>query len=191
MDATLRDSLQTAEISPVSGSHLSAAVALILGGSRDELLLIRRADDPRDPWSGQIALPGGRYEPDDADLLVTAIRETEEEVGIQLQPSDCLGKLSPARARNRAKLPEMWVTPFVFRAPGALPQVTANYEVAETIWIPLLDLLDPSKKDEVQLTHEGSTFRMPAVKLGDHKLWGLTYGIVSSLLELVVESTSE
>ncbi len=78
---------------------LPAAVALILyegtggGGGGVEGLFIKRAQQAGDPWSGQIALPGGRREPADADLLATAVRETREETGIELTGVEQLGAL--------------------------------------------------------------------------------------------------
>ncbi|HET9512400.1 MAG TPA: NUDIX domain-containing protein, partial [Gemmatimonadales bacterium] len=68
-------------------TRIPAAVSLICVRDPDALLLIRRADRDGDPWSGQLGLPGGRKSPADADLLSTAIRETFEEVGIDLPPS--------------------------------------------------------------------------------------------------------
>ena len=82
-----------------------AAVATILreGLEGPEVLLIRRAENPRDPWSGHMAFPGGREAPEDRDLLATAVRETHEEVGLDLQRSaHLLGRLDalPAVARG-------------------------------------------------------------------------------------------
>ena len=65
---------------------LWAAVAIVLAPDPDAVLLIRRAERAGDPWSGHMALPGGRYEPKDPDLLGTALRETVEEVGVALKP---------------------------------------------------------------------------------------------------------
>src|SRR5574341_145553 len=64
-----------------------AAVAVVLrdGNPAIEILFIRRAEHPDDPWSGQMAFPGGRAEPGETDLLETAIRETAEEIGIDLR----------------------------------------------------------------------------------------------------------
>lgn len=171
-----------AEISPLEGSERQAAVALVLWGARGELLLIRRAEDPRDPWSGHMALPGGRYEESDEDLLTTAIRETKEEVGLALNREHYLGALPVVRARSRAKVAPLSVAPFVFRIEGSRPQTTPNYEVAEVLWLPLSELTSPERKSELTLHHEGKIYSMPAIQVQEHKIWGLTYGIISSLL---------
>ncbi len=147
-----------------------------------ELLLIRRAEDPRDPWSGHMALPGGRHEKRDADLLATAMRETEEEVGLVLEHEHYLESLPPVSARSRSRIEPMRVTPFVFRLEGPRPSTVPNYEVAEVIWLPLSELARPERKAEIALRHDGKTFRLPAIQVGDHKIWGLTYGIISNVL---------
>lgn len=174
------------EISPLEGSERQAAVALILWGESGELLLIRRADHPLDPWSGHMALPGGRHENDDTDLLTTAMRETREEVGIALGMDSYLGALPPVRARSRVKIDPMKITPFVFRLAGERPLPVPNYEVAEVIWLPLAALTEPARKTEILLSHEGAAMRLPAIQVNEHKIWGLTYGIISNLLTSLV-----
>lgn len=147
--------------------------------------MIRRADDPRDPWSGHMALPGGRHEKGDVDLLTTAMRETGEEVGIALQTEDYLGALPSVRARSRAKIEPMEVSPFVFRLRGERPLATPNYEVAEVLWLPFADLTQPERKTEFALVFEGKTLLMPAIQVNEHKIWGLTYGILASLVDFL------
>ncbi|HEV8382740.1 MAG TPA: CoA pyrophosphatase, partial [Gemmatimonadales bacterium] len=89
----LRD-YQPTEI-PFESGMIAAAVAVILHESDDglEALFIHRAVRVGDTWSGQIAFPGGRREPSDHDLLATAIRETLEEVGVDLSRAERLGVL--------------------------------------------------------------------------------------------------
>src|SRR3989475_665994 len=92
-----------------------AAVALVVieGADGAEVLLIRRAVRAGDPWSGQVALPGGRREPTDRDLLATAIRETREDTGIVLLRGEPLAGLD-VLATVTAVLPPVVVRPFVF-----------------------------------------------------------------------------
>ena len=83
-----------------------AAVALILreGARGLEILFIRRAEHPHDPWSGQMAFPGGRAEPGEEDLRATAVRETAEEIGVDLETAaQCLGILDEVRAMARLR----------------------------------------------------------------------------------------
>src|SRR5688572_15001632 len=85
----------------------AAAVAAILrevpGMSAAELFFIRRAEHPQDPWSGHIAFPGGRRDPGDPNLLATAMRETLEEVGIDLSRAKLLGRLPDVPSFSRSK----------------------------------------------------------------------------------------
>src|SRR3989442_10873051 len=78
-----------------------------------EALFIRRAQRADDPWSGQVALPGGRRDAGDADLFATAVRETREETGIDLAGAERLGRLDDLYPRTPT-LPPVVVRPFVF-----------------------------------------------------------------------------
>ena len=123
----------SARLQPVDGSAFSgvgtihAAVILLLrpaakatAGEADgsaEVLFIRRAQREGDPWSGHIAFPGGRPAAADPDLLAVAVRETTEEVGIDvLRGGRVLGRLPTVEPQSR-RLPPVDVTPFVALAP--------------------------------------------------------------------------
>ncbi|MBX3264543.1 MAG: CoA pyrophosphatase [Labilithrix sp.] len=167
-----------------------AAVAAILrelpGADGADLFFIRRADRPTDPWSGHIAFPGGRREPSDASLLATAIRETREEVGIDLSSGRLLGRLPDVPAFLRAKRSGLVVTPFVFALPGDVP-VVPNVEVATTLWVPVSTLARGEGKSTFKLDYEGQTFDLPCIHLepGQHRLWGMTYRMLETLLDAV------
>src|SRR3954471_13642415 len=119
-----------------------AAVAVVLApgeavlGSALSVLLVRRSEREGDPWSGHMALPGGHAQPEDADLLHTARRETLEEVGIDLGNAELLGQLDDVNVMRSA---EMMVRPFVFWL-GAEREALLSAEVAEVLWVPLDDL---------------------------------------------------
>ena len=107
---------------PAAAEILQAAVALVVrGGERLEVLLIKRAKREHDPWSGHMALPGGRRDPADASLLETAMRETREETGVALDDRGVhLGRLEEVRPQS-ARLPRLSVTPHVFGVPPETP----------------------------------------------------------------------
>ncbi len=163
---------------------MQAAVALLLapGASGDlELLLIKRAEHEGDPWSGQMALPGGRRDPGDADLLATATRETLEEVGIALRADWLLGELDDLRPGTRT-LPPVVVRPYVFGLSGQ-PPVHPSGEVALHVWVRLEELASDRNRTEIQVPGRDQMY--PAYRVGDHLVWGMTERIIMPLIELL------
>lgn len=162
-----------------------AAVALIVRPRAElELLLIKRATHERDPWSGHMALPGGRREQADPDLIATAIRETREEVGITLQREmDFVGALDELYPKNK-RLPPLLIAPFVFEvAPDT--QTTANSaEVEAAIWVPVSALRDEQAASEILIELESGATSYPSLKYGEYVIWGLTHRILVQFLEL-------
>lgn len=158
-----------------------AAVAVVIAPDPDSVLLIKRADRLGDPWSGHMALPGGRREPADQDLLATAIRETGEEVGLLLARSDLLGSIDDVVPRTPV-LPPIAVRPFVFLM--ARPSsFLLSREVAEAAWVTLDDLLRIDRHGLVNLEVAGETRQFPAYQLNGGTVWGMTERILSSLLQ--------
>ena len=154
-----------------------AAVALILrdGETGIEILFIRRAEDPRDPWSGQMAFPGGRSEPADDDLRATAVRETREEIGVDLASNaQLLGALDEVRAMARMRPMDLVISPFVFRLSGS-PAMEPSAEVRSVHWLPLEDLLGTRFRSSMRYPHEGSPLEFPCLRVDGVVIWGLTY----------------
>jgi 8-oxo-dGTP pyrophosphatase MutT (NUDIX family) len=179
---------------PPSASR--AAVALLLrieGGTKGgevELLLIRRAEREGDPWSGHMALPGGRWQPGDGTLAITAARETREEVGIDLwRHGRRLGELDELAPRS-ARIPSIVVSPFVYHvAPGA--KVRPNHEVQEALWVRVDELLHPDAA--IEYLHDladGGTLSFPAYHARGQVVWGMTHRILAGFLELYAQCVS-
>lgn len=164
-----------------------AAVAAILRqrGRGTEVLFIRRAERPGDPWSGHMAFPGGRASEHDPDLLATAIRETREEVGIDLSPAHLLGRLPDLPAFSRARGTNLVVTPFVFALRSDPVIVPNRVEVATTLWVPLATLANGVGKTSFELDYAGQRYVLPCIHLepGQHRLWGMTYRMLETLLD--------
>jgi 8-oxo-dGTP pyrophosphatase MutT (NUDIX family) len=167
-----------------------AAVALILrdGASGIELLFIRRAEHPLDPWSGQMGFPGGRAEAGDADLRATAIRETEEEIGLDLgRDAELLGALDEVRAMARMRPMDLTIQPLVFRlvAPATL---RLGDEVRSVHWFPLGAILGAEVRSTMEYVHEGTSLRFPCVRVDEIVIWGLTYRMLGALGERLAET---
>ncbi|MEQ1890904.1 MAG: CoA pyrophosphatase [Planctomycetota bacterium] len=187
MDArALADRLAVLPVTPLTqASTRLAAVAILLRGSEPEVLLMRRSERAGDRWSGQIGLPGGHRDEGDADLVATAVRETREEVGLDLgREAEHLGALPAVQAKARGFLLPMWITPVVFVARGELAPVPGP-EATEAFWFPLAR----ARRGELAATHtyrRGEEERvLPAWAFDGRVVWGLTYEILGGFLRVL------
>ena len=179
------------ELTPVdapryAGSKLAAVAALIriAANNSAELLFIKRAVLERDPWSGHVAFPGGRYDVGDGSLAETAIRETREELLMDIaRYGRIIGRLDDLAPRSPA-LPPIIVRPFVAVVPASLSFILSTREVADAFWVPISQLRSAEAQTEYQLSREGVEARFPAYRVGPLVVWGLTERIVSQLLPL-------
>jgi 8-oxo-dGTP pyrophosphatase MutT (NUDIX family) len=170
----------------VAGAGLEvrrAAVALLLRPAGDglELLFIKRAEYPGDPWSGQVAFPGGRQEPQDASLRETALRETWEETGVDVARDGLvLGTLDELWPRTPV-LPPIVVRPYVA---VVVPEVRLELsdEVAAAFWAPLDLLRHPDATFEATVVVRGEEQRVPALRHADYTIWGMTERIFRDFL---------
>ena len=166
-----------------------AAVAAVLRESAAgaDLLFIRRAEHPRDPWSGQMGLPGGRVDPGDRDPLAAAVRETREELALDLDAdARLLGPLSEVRTHLPLGRPPHSVAPFVFALEREATLVP-NHEVQEALWVPLAFLADRGNRRSMTWVRGGVPLPMPCYHWGERIIWGLTLRIVDELLDLAAQ----
>lgn len=166
-----------------------AAVSILIRlGENDEpeIFFIKRALYEGDPWSGHIAFPGGREEPDDGDLFGTACREAMEEVEFDLRrEATLIGALDDLRPRT-VRLPSIVVRPFVCLMP-APPDPVLSLEVADSFWVPLSVLLDRSVWRDTRVRAEGIEMSRFAFHHRGYVVWGMTERILSGLVELFTE----
>ena len=170
----------------------AAAVAAVLreNGGATELLFIRRAEHPDDPWSGDMGWPGGRVDPSDGGPLATALRETREELALDLAShGSLLGHLPPVRTHLRAGEGPLWVAPFVFEV-GAVPELVPNHEVQEAVWVPLAFLADAANRERFTWTGRGGPVELERVRWRGRTIWGLTLRMLDDLLAAVAGDTS-
>jgi 8-oxo-dGTP pyrophosphatase MutT (NUDIX family) len=164
-----------------------AAVALIIRageGGAPEMLFIKRAEYPADPWSGQVAFPGGREESGDPTLADTAIRETREETGIDLvRDGTVIGTLDDLRPQT-VRLPAVIVRPYVVVLHKFEPLLLSD-EVALAFWIPLAAFNDAPSWRDTKVLARGVQLNARAFHHQGQVIWGMTERILAQLLELL------
>ncbi|MCX5747690.1 MAG: CoA pyrophosphatase [Proteobacteria bacterium] len=158
-----------------------AAVAIVLHDSA--VLLMQRAVRAGDPWSGHISLPGGGYHPDDGTLLRASVRETDEELGVNLDAlpdARHLGPLAPLHPLASGPA-GVEVSPFVF-AVQHVPKLSLGHEAVGAFWLPL----DRAVTGAFDATYHYAprNLELPSWRYEGHVIWGLTWRILADLLEL-------
>jgi 8-oxo-dGTP pyrophosphatase MutT (NUDIX family) len=165
-----------------------SAVTIVLHSIDDELsvLMIERATREGDPWSGHMAFPGGRVDPTDAHSYDAALRECEEEVDLTvLDHGELIGRLSELPTHWRKDVRDkMYVTPFVFGL-NSLPELTPNYEVADTVWIPLNYLADQTNRQTFTWSNDEVSFDLPCYYYQGKKVWGLSLAMLDELMSAI------
>ncbi len=174
----------TQEIVP---GQREAAVALVLQPKVSGLraLFILRAKKEGDPWSGQMALPGGHRETIDTDLVETARRETHEEIGLDLnQAGRYLGSLAGIRANPRAGF-DLVVTPQVFALEDKAVPLQPNEEVAEVLWGNLDEMISGRSLTDASFPEFQREGTFPGYQVGAQVVWGLTFRMINDFFDLI------
>ena len=181
--------LRNPDIPTDSTGH--AAVAAIMRQKETlELLFIQRAEHKNDPWSGHMAFPGGRLDKADPSPLQAAIRETKEEIGLDLKHSaKVMGTLSPRPATARGRNVSLLVHSFVFAIQATdIPLTPDQREVQAALWVPFSFLADPLNRELFDVEYDGEIFNLPCCRYADRIIWGLTLHMVDELVQLVRKS---
>ena len=164
---------------PSKGLRFASVSMIVRDRTSPSVLLIRRADHPGDPWSGQIAFPGGKMQPEDRTARDTAVRETLEEVGVDLDRS---ARFLGYGAVTTTHTGSMDVVPSVFELKEGVV-IRPNDEVASYRWVYLEDLLSPEARSTYRFNFQGKPVEMPAFVAGDYVVWGLTHRILTSMMD--------
>lgn len=187
---TFRRALQGAGAPPPPRFfQTGAAVAVVLRFDEQdvgpEVLLMRRVEHKGDPWSGHVSLPGGRAEPQDSSVAATAVRETQEEVNLDLQrDAELVGHLPPTKPMITLKLRPLHVSPVVYFATAPLtPQ--AQDEAQRVFWLPLRQA-HAGDLDGQYRYHLGPISKVfPCWRYKGEVIWGLTLRVLRGLLARV------
>lgn len=172
---------QSAPLDPVPG-EASVLVPVTAVPDRPELILTRRALT-MNSHAGEVAFPGGKKDPADADLLTTALRESEEEIGLPRAAVDVVGRLSTLTSRAGIK-----VSPWVGIVPPDV-RLTANPQELDSIFrVPLPFFLETPLQQDHVVRWLGNEFVMPTWRYEGHMIWGLTAYIIVDLLNTAYDA---
>ena len=150
---------------------------IVLRDSGETVLLTQRTAHLRD-HAGQISFPGGRVEDEDLSPIHTALRETQEEIGLAGEHIEVIGFLPEYRTGTGFR-----VTPVVALVRPPFELTPDQFEVAEVFEVPLAFLLNPENHKRHSLHHRGALRHFFAMPYGDYFIWGATAGMIRSLTE--------
>ena len=176
----VRSALAGSPKTALDDSSLTPAAVLLLlyPGAGGYSIILNKRSDSVDEHKGEIALPGGRRDEGDGDLLETALRETQEEMGVRPSDVRVLGSLGDV-----ATISNYAVSTFVGAIPSPYP-FTPNEEVAEVIEAPVSHLLAPRGRRDDAWMEEGRIHRRPAFGYEGHLVYGATGMIVGRFLDV-------
>lgn len=173
----------------LSADHRLAAVMALIhedeSGKSNIIIIERARHNDNDKHAGQLSFPGGKYEDEDGDMLVCALREVEEEIGLSADHIEVLGPLS----RLYVFASNFLVYPFVGYVKGVPKFYKQDSEVHSIISVPMEVLLADHNKLTKDIDVRGSKLQdVPYYQIGDQALWGATAMIMSELEHLLLKT---
>ena len=182
------DACDGAPLKPLTESRC-AAVALIFvdGADGHELCFVKRQVYPGDPWSGQMALPGGKRNPEDTTPHDVARREAFEEVGVTLSDADLVGMMPRMTAGAGGVREPLPVYPVLYRLHGPGPRITIGDELAEGHWISLRHLWN--RENWSSMEWRGGEFA--GIQHGERVIWGFTLSLLTRLADIAEAPISD
>ncbi|MDE3736320.1 MULTISPECIES: CoA pyrophosphatase [Pseudomonas] len=160
----------------------AAVLVPITRSDEPELVLTLRASG-LSTHGGEVAFPGGRRDPEDPDLIRTALREAEEEVGLPPGLVEVIGPLSTLVSRHGIK-----VTPFVGLVPDFVQYKANDGEIDSVFSVPLAFFRDDPRQVTHRIDYLGCSWYVPSYQYGEYKIWGLTAIMVVELVNLVYDA---
>lgn len=161
---------------PSDQPQAGVLIALTDHVSDPEVILTKRAAR-LSTHSGEIAFPGGKHDETDADLLTTALREAEEEVGLSPDDVDVVGPLGQVMSKHGLQ-----VTPWVGIVPQDIPLIPNPGELDEVFKVPLSFFMRDQRYCTDEIQFRGKTMYVPAWEFNGHIIWGLTAYMLVELL---------
>ena len=188
----IKRSLEANDIAPLDvfkvRGHASVAMILTAGEQDLDMCFIKRANRNGDPWSGQVALPGGRAGQADRDAGSVAERETKEEIGMKLEPKECLGALPPIDVASNLHRQKLLLSPFVYLVDWdskGKARVADPSEVDSVFWVPLSHLFDPSSGTMINYPSGAAGASYPGIAYDRYIIWGLTLRVLRSFGQVI------
>ncbi len=180
---TLRKRIDDYRPQEVSGDYPDAAVVVAINDSDRPGVLLTQRSPHLSLHAGEIAFPGGKQDEDDRDLLHTAVREMEEEVGVAATHFECLGALDQRITRTQIRM-----TPYLGILPAALDFTINRGELDTAFYVPLDRLIDGNLFSVVDVLDAGITKRVARFQYQDYDIWGVTAMVLADVLNELLDA---
>ena len=158
------------------GTGVAAAVLIAITDRAQPGLILTQRPETMRRHPGQVAFPGGRIDPEDANAIEAALREAEEEVALPRAKVHIIEALPVYRTITGFE-----ITPVIGLIPPDLPLVPHDREVAAVFEVPLAFLLDPANRIEQRVMVEGTERRYFEIMWGERRIWGATAAMLANL----------